>query len=142
MGSRKARGRSAATLFLEWLRSGERRSQLGRLLRCFHSIATSVRRFLRLVVELAQVKAFAQFIKDRPSDLCNWISNPTAHCSLPREPYDPKVEEQLGYRIAETLNLPDREWWRRGVSIASGAPPYSAPPYPANRSLMDVRTAC
>jgi hypothetical protein len=30
----------------------------------------------RLVIELAQVKAFAQFLKDRPSDLCNWVSNP------------------------------------------------------------------
>jgi hypothetical protein len=65
----------------------------------------------RLVLELAQVPAFATFIKERPSDLGNWISNPVTYAPLPRDRYDQEVETKLGRKIAATLNL-DEEWWR------------------------------
>lgn len=65
----------------------------------------------RLTIELAQVPAWAKFIKEAPSDLCNWVSNPITKADLPRPSYDPKIETQLGRQIAATLNL-DEDWWR------------------------------
>lgn len=64
----------------------------------------------RLTIELAQVPAWAKFIKDAPSDLCNWISNPITTKPLPRDRYDREIEAQLGRRIASTLGLKE-DWW-------------------------------
>lgn len=64
----------------------------------------------RTTIELAQVPAWAQFIKDAPSDLCNWISNPVTFTPLPRDRYDRDVEAKLGRQIAATLSL-DEDWW-------------------------------
>jgi hypothetical protein len=65
----------------------------------------------RLTLELAQIEAFARFIKEGPLDLCNWVSNPTSHTPLPRVGYDSRAEQRLGRRIAGTLGLED-DWWR------------------------------
>jgi hypothetical protein len=65
----------------------------------------------RLTIELAQVAAWAKLIKEAPSDLCNWVSNPISLESLPREKYDVDREEALGQRIAATLGL-EGDWWR------------------------------
>ena len=67
--------------------------------------------FNRLMIELAQISAFANFIRHQPSDLGNWISNPSVATPLPREAYDRAIETQLGLRIAETLNI-DEDWWQ------------------------------
>jgi hypothetical protein len=65
----------------------------------------------RAVLELAQVPAFARFIKGIPSDLGNWVSNPTSCDPLPREVYTDEATAKLGARIAATLNLAE-DWWR------------------------------
>lgn len=65
----------------------------------------------RLTIELAQVPAWARFIKEAPSSLGNWISNPITKAPLPRPGYDAAIEEQLGRQIAATLDL-DEDWWR------------------------------
>jgi hypothetical protein len=65
----------------------------------------------RLTLEMAQIPAFARFVKDAPSDLCNWVSNPTAVTPIPREGYDRDIHAELGRRIAVTLDLPE-DWWR------------------------------
>lgn len=66
----------------------------------------------RLMLEFAQVPAFAEMIYKSKSDLCNWVSNPTTQAPLPRAPYDQKVQERLGERIEATLKLPNNEWRR------------------------------
>jgi hypothetical protein len=66
----------------------------------------------QLVLEFAQIPAFAQMIYKSKVDLCNWVSNPTNRAPLPRPAYDQKIEEQLGARIEATLELPDDEWRR------------------------------
>ncbi len=65
----------------------------------------------KVVLELAQVPAFAHFIKAIPSDLGNWVSNPISQDPLKREPYSEETTSQLGAQIAATLNL-DEDWWR------------------------------
>jgi hypothetical protein len=64
----------------------------------------------RLVLEFAKVRAFAEFIKDDGSHLCNWVSNPVSSAPLPRPAYDLKIEHALGQRIGQTLNL-EEDWW-------------------------------
>jgi hypothetical protein len=64
----------------------------------------------RLVLEFAQIPAFAEMIHKSKVDLCNWVSNPSKQVPLPRPAYDRKIEEQLGERIEATLKLPDDEW--------------------------------
>jgi hypothetical protein len=64
----------------------------------------------RVIVELARVPAWALFIKQAPSVLANWISNPTSHDPLSRERYDSEMERKLGHRIADTLSL-NKDWW-------------------------------
>lgn len=64
----------------------------------------------RVTIELAQVPAWARFIKDAPSDLCNWVSNPITTTPLPRAGYDRDIERVLGQRIAATLGLAE-DWW-------------------------------
>jgi hypothetical protein len=66
----------------------------------------------QLVLEFAQIPAFAQMIYKSKVDLCNWVSNPTTRTPLPRAAYDQKIQEQLGERIEDTLKLPDDEWRR------------------------------
>jgi hypothetical protein len=64
----------------------------------------------RVVLEMAQVPAFAGFIRERPERLSDAISNPISSAPLPREPYDHAIERQLGNVVGQTLGLPD-EWW-------------------------------
>lgn len=64
----------------------------------------------RVSLELAQVPAFARFIKDRPSDLCNWVSNPISISPLERHRYSDDAMAKLGGRIASTLGLGE-DWW-------------------------------
>ena len=64
----------------------------------------------RVVIELAQVPAFARFVREAPADLCNSVSNPIGHDPLPREPYSGDAERALGQAVARTLGLVDR-WW-------------------------------
>ena len=64
----------------------------------------------RVVLEMAQVPAFAEFIRERPERLGEMISNPISDDPLPREPWNHAVERQLGNVIGQTLGLPD-EWW-------------------------------
>ncbi|MCA1400034.1 hypothetical protein [Bradyrhizobium sp. BRP56] len=59
--------------------------------------------FNKVVIELAQVPAFAEAIRASGVDLCNWVSNPTVHSPLSRPPYDAKAEEQLRRVIGQTL---------------------------------------
>ena len=66
----------------------------------------------RLVLELAQVPAFARFIHKSHLNLVDFVSNPLTDAPLPREPYDRKMIERLGSRITATLHLEDDEWWR------------------------------
>ena len=66
----------------------------------------------RLVLEFAQIPAFAQMIHKSKVGLCDWVSNPMTQAPLPRAAYDQKIEEQLGERIEATLKLPDDEWRR------------------------------
>ena len=50
----------------------------------------------RVTLELAQVPAFAEWLRSRPNDLCNYVSNPYATTApLTREGYDPEVEARL-----------------------------------------------
>lgn len=65
----------------------------------------------RVTIELAQVPAWAKFIKEAPSDLCNWVANPMVVEPLPRERYSVEAETRLGNQIAETLRL-EEDWWR------------------------------
>jgi hypothetical protein len=39
------------------------------------------------------------WLRSRPSDLCNYVSNPIDLSPLSREPYDPEVEERLRQMI-------------------------------------------
>jgi hypothetical protein len=64
----------------------------------------------RVTLEMAQVPTFAQFIKDAPSALGNWISNPITRTPLPRDGYDFEVHAALGNRIAATLGISE-DWW-------------------------------
>lgn len=64
----------------------------------------------RVTLELAQIPVWAKFIKDAPSDLCNWVSNPVTTTPLPRAAYDRDVEAALGRQIAATLGIDD-QWW-------------------------------
>ena len=64
----------------------------------------------QLVLEFAQIPAFAQMIYKSAIGLFEWISNPMTSAPLPRQAYDHKIEEQLGERIQATLKLPDDEW--------------------------------
>lgn len=65
----------------------------------------------RLVLEFAQVPAFAHFIHDGPSDLCNRVSNPISTDLLRREAYSETTMRALGDRVGETLGL-EMEWWQ------------------------------
>ncbi|MGI3902264.1 MAG: hypothetical protein ACRYGP_29965 [Janthinobacterium lividum] len=64
----------------------------------------------RVVLELAQVPAFAQFVRERPERLGETVSNPLSLDPPSREPYDYAIERQLGNVVGQTLGLPD-EWW-------------------------------
>jgi hypothetical protein len=64
----------------------------------------------QLVLEFAQIPAFAQMIYKSEVGLDDWVSNPMTQAPLPRAAYDQKINEQLGERIEATLKLPDDEW--------------------------------
>ena len=54
----------------------------------------------RVVLELAQVPAFASFIHNDPQDLCNFVSSPATTIPLPREPYSYDAQElSIGVQI-------------------------------------------
>jgi hypothetical protein len=66
----------------------------------------------QLVLEFAQIPAFAEMLYKSKVDLCNWVSNPIKNAPLPRAAYDQEIEERLGQRIEGALKLPDDEWRR------------------------------
>lgn len=66
----------------------------------------------QLVLEFAQIPAFAQMIYKSEAGLGDWVSNPATQAPLPRAAYDHKIVEQLGERVEATLKLPDDEWRR------------------------------
>jgi len=66
----------------------------------------------QLVLEFAQIPAFARMIYKSKVGLGDWVSNPIAATPMPRAPYDQRIAEQLGERIEATLILRDGEWRR------------------------------
>jgi hypothetical protein len=66
----------------------------------------------RLMLEFAQIPAFARMIYKSQVGLGDWVSNPIKQVPLPRAGYDQKIADQLGERIEATLKLPDDEWRR------------------------------
>jgi hypothetical protein len=66
----------------------------------------------QLVLEFAQIPAFARMIYKSKVGLGDWVSNPITRSPLPRAAYDQAVAEQLGERIAVTLKLPGDDEWR------------------------------
>jgi hypothetical protein len=65
----------------------------------------------QLVLEFAQIPAFAQMIYKSGIGLGDWISNPiNPDTPLPRPRYDERIANRLGERIEDTLKLPDDDW--------------------------------
>jgi len=65
-----------------------------------------------LVLELAQVPAFASFLHDARLNLCNFVSNPLSTARLSREPYSQEALARLAGRIEATLDLEPTDWWQ------------------------------
>ncbi len=65
----------------------------------------------RIMLELAQVPAWTQFIRDaqQNANFCNFVSNPVSSDPLPREPHSYEAERRLRRRINVTLGLPDED---------------------------------
>ncbi len=59
--------------------------------------------FNRMMLELAQVPAWANFVDEARGNLCDYVSNPSSPEPLPRGPYERKSELALQRRIVETL---------------------------------------
>lgn len=65
----------------------------------------------RLVVELAQIPAFADFLYTAKNNLCNFISNPMDTSPLKREPYSPEALTKLAGTVEATLGVESSDWW-------------------------------
>lgn len=65
-----------------------------------------------LLLELAQLPAFASFLLNAQRSLCNFVSNPLGSAALPREPYSQQALARLARRVEATLDLEETDWWQ------------------------------
>jgi hypothetical protein len=65
----------------------------------------------RFVLEAAKIPVFAQFLRDAPHDLGNYVSNPVkSGVAIKMEPYSEETKNRLGQIVSETLGIED-DWY-------------------------------